>query len=810
VTDEAEVVIIGGGVAGASIAYHLTEMGVQGVVLLEKNELSDGTTWHSAGLVGQLRPTETLTKMNMRSVELYRRLRDETGVDPLWKEVGSLRLVSSRERMEELTRLVGRARTFGLPLELIGVDEALDLFPPFDPDGVLGAAFDPTDGYIDPGALTMALVEGARARGALVHTNACVIALEVEGERVTRVITKENSWRARVVVNAAGIWAPEIGRLAGVDVPLVAFQHQYVRVRPPEPVSAMLPTMRDPDDLVYFRPDHNGDLITGGYGRHPAPWALHGVSKSFGRELLDPDWDGFTPLFQSACRRVPVLESGEVLELRNGPESFTPDGEFILGETDVRGFFVAAGFNAHGIAGAGGMGRIVAEWITNGRPSLDVWAMDIRRFGRPYASRKLTLARSREALASYYDIHFPHEENESGRPLRVSPAYGRLQALGAEFGEKAGWERPNFFRCNENRLLEHLRPRGWAGRLWSSAIPAEHIAVRERAGLFDQTSFAKLEIEGPGACDLLQRLCDNNVDRPPGTVVYTQMLNPRGGIECDFTVTRLGPDLFRIVTGTAFGTHDGDWIRKQMPDDGSVRIRDVTSSLACIGLQGPKARTILSLVTEDDVSNDGFPYMRARDITVGDVPCLALRVTYVGELGWELYPPTEYGMRLWAVLMDAGAAEGLVPAGYRAIESLRLEAGFLAWGADITPETNPLEAGLGFAVKMNKDVSFVGKDALQEVRAEGPARKLCCLVLDTGTVAALGNEPVRTSDGEVVGRVTSGGLGYWLRKSIAYAYLPDSLSEAGTKLSLEVFGEEIAAETVRMPLWDPKHERVKS
>jgi glycine cleavage system T protein len=808
-TEEAEVVIIGGGVAGASIAYHLTEMGMRDVALLERSELTDGTTWHSAGLVGQLRPTEALTKMNMQSVELYRRLENETGVDPRWNEVGSLRLVSSRARMEELLRLVGRAKTFGLPLEIISVEEAADLFPPVDSDGVLGAAFDPTDGYIDPNALTMSLAEGARARGARIQTNAAVTGIRIEGGRATQVITDGDTWRARVVVNAAGIWAPEVGLLAGVHVPLVAFQHQYVRVRPAEPVPPTLPTMRDPDDLVYFRPDVSGDLLTGGYGRRPAPWGVHGIPEGFRRELLEPDWDRFSPLFDSACRRLPALGGGEVIELCNGPESFTPDGEFVLGESSVRGFFVAAGFNAHGIAGAGGMGRILAEWIIEGRPSLDVWPMDIRRFGDHYSSPDFTLSRSREVLAGYYDIHFPNEEAESGRPLRLSPAYERLKSLGGEFGEKAGWERPNYFRCNESRLFEHLRPGGWAGRLWSSAIPAEHIAVRERAGLFDQTSFAKIEIEGPGACDLLQRMCDNNVDRPDGTVTYTQMLNARGGIECDFTVTRLGRNLFRIVTGTAFGTHDMDWIRKHMPEDGSVRVKDVTSSLACIGLQGPRARAILSSVTVDDVSNDAFRYMRARDITVGDVPCLALRVTYVGELGWELYPPTEYGARLWDVLMAAGDDEGLVPAGYRAIESLRLEAGFLAWGADVTAETNPFEAGLGFAVKMDKRAPFIGRDALLEVQAAGPRRKLSCLVLQERNVAALGNEPVRCN-GEVVARVTSGGFGYFVQKSIAYAYLPTPLSEAGTRLTIEVFGEEIAGEVASMPLWDPKHERVKS
>lgn len=804
--DEAQVVIIGGGVGGTSIAYHLTEMGWRDVVLLEKSELTYGTTFHSAGLVGQLRPTETLTRMNMHSVELYRRLQEETGVDPGWKEVGSLRLVSSRERMEELTRLAGRARTFGLPLELISTEEALELFPLFDPEGVLGAAYDPTDGYIDPSALTHALAEGARARGAEIQTGVRVTGITVKDGRVTEVVTDRGAIRTEVVVNATGIWAPEIGRLVGVNVPLIPFQHQYVHVETREPVSPDLPTMRDPDDLVYFRP-YEGDIITGGYGRRPAPFALDGVPVDFSHKLLEPDWERFAPLLETSRRRVPALREGEVVELTNGPESFTPDGEFILGESHVRGFFVAAGFNAHGIAGAGGMGRLMAEWIVEGEPGMDVWQMDIRRFGEHYRSKKYTLERSTEALSTYYDIHFPNEEKESARGLRLSPAYERLGSLGAEFGEKAGWERPNYFRSNEDPAHEHLRPKGWAGRLWSTAIPAEHLAVRERAGLFDQTSFAKIEVSGSGACALLQRLCDNDVDRAPGTVTYTQMLNSRGGIECDFTVTRLAEDLFRIITGTAFGVHDIDWIRRHLPDDGSVQVRDVTSSLACIGLQGPRARDILSSVCQDDLSNEAFRYMRAKEITVHDVPCLALRVTYVGELGWELYPPTEFGARLWDVLFEAGREYGLVPAGYQAIESLRLEGGFLAWAADITPQDNPYEAGLGFAVKPDKPVPFVGKEALEKAR--GVQRRLSCLVLsDPGTVA-LGNEPVRSKTGEVLSRVTSGGQGYSVGKSIAYAYLPAELAEAGTELSVEVFGEEIPVEVVAMPLWDPKHERVR-
>ncbi len=804
--DEARAVIIGGGVGGTSIAYHLAEMGWQDVVLLEKGDIADGTTWHSAGLVGQLRPSKTLTEMNMHSVEVYRRLKEETGVDPGWREVGSLRLISSQDRAEELDRLAGMATAFGLPLEVISTEEALELFPLFDPEGVRCAAYDPSDGYIDTDALARSLAEGARSKGVEVCTGVQVTGFEIKNGRVQEVITDQGNIRTDVVVNAAGMWAPQIGGLAGVEVPLVPFQHQYVRVNLEESVSTDLPTLRDPDDLVYFRP-MEGDLVTGGYGRDPAPWSVDGVPEDFGRELLSPDWKRFGPLFENSQQRVPDLREAEVAEFVNGPESFTPDGEFVLGESEVRGFFVAAGFNAHGIAGAGGIGRIMAEWIVDGEPSMDVWEMDIRRFGDHYRSRRRTLERTRESLSMYYDISYPNQEPLSARGLRLSPAYERLKALGADFGEKAGWERPNYFRSNENPTLERLRPRGMAGRYWSTAIPAEHLAVRERAGLFDQSSFAKIEVTGSGACEFLQRLCDNDIDKEPGTVTYTQMLNPGGGIECDFTVTRLGEDRFRIITGTAFGKHDMSWMEMHRPDDGSVEIRDVTSSLACLGLQGPRSREILSSVCQEDVSKEAFPYMRAREITVEDVPCTALHVTYVGELGWELYPPMEFGRQLWDVLYEAGQPHGLAPAGYRAIESLRLEGGFLAWAADITPEENPYEAGLGFAVKLDKG-DFIGKEALEKAKARGVERKLCCLVLEDFGVVTLGNESVKR-DGEVISRVMSGGQGYSVGESIAYAYLPVELSEAGTEVLVEVFGEEVPAEVVSGSLWDPKHERAR-
>jgi glycine cleavage system T protein len=806
VRERARAVVIGGGVGGASVLYWLARLGWDDAVLVERADLTSGSTFHSAGLVGQLRGSLGLTRMMMRSVELYRSLADEVGLETGWHEVGSLRLASSEERMEELARQAGWAKTFGLPLELVSAAEAQELFPPMSTDGVLGAAYLPTDGYIDPSQLTLALIEGARRRGAEAHTNTRVTGISVERGRVTGVETDKGPIEAEVVVNAGGMFAGEIGRLAGVVVPVVPMAHEYL-ITKPSGVPLDVPTMRDPSLLVYFRGE-SGGLVMGGYERHPAPWGLDGIPADFNGKLLPEDWDRFEELMTNAVVRVPGLEDAEVVKLVNGPEAFTPDGEFILGETDVRGFWVAAGFCAHGLAGAGGMGQLVAEWIVEGIPSLDVWEMDSRRFGAHYASRGYTLARTVEVYSTYYDVKYPGHEREAGRPLRVSPTYERLRELGAAFGEKSGWERANWFEPNAAAGDESLRPRGWAGRLWSPAIGVEHRACRESAALFDETSFAKIDVVGPGAAGFLEGLCDNRVARGVGAVTYTQMLNPRGGVECDFTVTRLEEERFRIVTGTAFGRHDLAWIRSHAPDDGSVQVEDVTSRFACLGIWGPKARDVLQPLTTSDLSSEGLSYMRAGEVAVGSVPCLAVRVTYVGELGWELYCPTEFGLRLWDSIWEAGRPHGLVAGGYKAIDSLRLEKGYRVWGADVTPAENPFEAGLGFAVKLDKG-DFLGRDALLEARERAPERLLACLVLEDPRAVALGSEPVRVG-GAVAGRVTSGGYGYTVERSIAYAYLPPEAAEAGTPVEVEIFGERVAGEVAREPLYDPDGERIRA
>jgi glycine cleavage system aminomethyltransferase T/glycine/D-amino acid oxidase-like deaminating enzyme len=807
----ARCVVIGGGVGGASVAYHLAKLGWDDVVLVERNQLTSGSTFHSAGLVGQLRGSVSLTRMMMYSVELYRELGEDCG----WVECGGIRLASSEERMEELRRQAGWAKTFGLPLELISADAASELFPLMSTEGVLGAAWLPTDGYLDPSQLTFALAERAREGGVAIHTTTRVTGIDTAGGRVRRVCTERGDIDADTVVIAGGMFSAELGRLAGVRIPVVPMSHEYIVTQPfrERDPARPLPTLRDPDLLIYFRED-GGGLVMGGYERRSAPAFLDGAGAGFERippdfngRLLEDDWDRFEEIVVNSRRRVPQMEDVRVTRMINGPEAFTPDNEFCLGETDVRGLFVAAGFCAHGLAGAGGIGKVMAEWIEAGEPPLDLWSMDVRRFGPHYRSPTHTLARVRETYESYYDIRYPGHERNSGRPLRLPPAYAWHAEHGAAFGEKSGWERVNWYERNADAGDESLRPRGWAGRHWSPAIGAEHRACREGVALFDESSFAKLEIAGPGAAALLERLCANEVAREVGRITYTQMLNRRGGIEADLTVSRLAEDRFGIVTGTAFGSHDREWVRRHLPEDGSVQVQDVTSQWACFGIWGPRARELLQPLTPQSLANEERPYMTLRETTVAGAPVRALRVTYVGELGWELYTPSEYGLGLWRALWDAGAPHGMVAGGYRAIDSLRLEKGYRVWGADITPDVTPYEGGVGFAVKHDKGAGFNGRDAL--AAAGEPRTRLRCLTLDDPLSVALGNEPVRIG-GEIAGRVTSGGYGYTVERSIAYAHLPPDRSAPGTELEVEIFGRWVGGQVAEEPLVDPAGERVRA
>jgi glycine cleavage system aminomethyltransferase T/glycine/D-amino acid oxidase-like deaminating enzyme len=808
--NEARAVIIGSGIAGSSIAYHLTERGWRDIIVLEQGPLIGGTTSHAPGLVGQLRSSMSLTKMLVYSVSLYRQLQVDD--NPGYFGVGSLRLASSKERLEELKRQAGFAKSAGLEAELIGASEAGRMFPLMDLSNVEGALWLPTDGTAKAPVLAQALANAARERGAAFYERTPVTSIDVQRGRVQGVSTSQGYIRTEVVIVAAGIWSPRIGRMVGVPIPLIPMQHQYAVTGPlPELAGGRrVPNLRDPDLLVYFRQEGEG-LVLGGYERDPAPFDVDSIAENANPTVLSFDPPRFESLLDGSVKRIPGLRDAELLKRVNGLESFTPDGEFILGEApDVKGFWAACGFCAHGVSGAGGVGKMMAEWIIDGEPSLDLWHMDIRRFGAYTASRRYIASRVNEVYSTYYDISYPAQERSSARKLRLSPVYNRLEALGAVFGEKAGWERPNWFRTNE-RLAEGQHwptPYGWASRLWSPAVGAEHQATRERVALFDETSFSKLEVLGPGAAAFLQHITDNQMDQPIGAITYTQMLNERGGIECDLTITRLAIDRFQVITGTAFGNHDLAWMRRHLPSDGSVYINDITSSRCCLGLWGPLARALMQQVSEQDFSNEAFPYLTAQTVTIGDIPVLALRVTYVGELGWELYAPMEYGLKLWDTLWEAGKPLGIVAGGYRAIESLRLEKGYRYWSADIHSEYNPYEAGLGFAVKLHKG-DFIGRTALERIKAQGLIRKLCCLTLDDPAAVGIGGEPIL--DGErVLGHVTSAGYGYTLRQSIAYGYLPTEYAAPGTRVEVQLFGTKYGATVMKEPLYDPKNEKIKA
>ncbi|MFC6237484.1 GcvT family protein [Longivirga aurantiaca] len=821
----ARIVVIGGGVGGSSVAYHLALAGERDVVVLDRHELTSGSTFHSAGLVGQLRSDPTLTAMNRYSVELYRSL--QAGDNPPgWVECGSIRLASSKERWEEISRQAGWAATSGLELQQISASEAQELFPLMVTDGVVGAAYLPTDGQVDPSQLTYSLAAGARAMGVQFHTHTRVLGIDTEGaglrRRVTRVRTDKGDVECELVVDCGGMFAAEIARMVGVRVPIVPMSHQYVVTEAMfEHRETPLPSLRDPDLLVYYRQEVDG-LVMGGYERQSLPWTASASSydripADFNGRLLSPDHDRFVEISENAVVRVPSIADVGIRSFINGPEAFTPDNEFCLGPTDVGGFFVAAGFCAHGIAGAGGIGKVMAEWVLEGAPPMDLWHMDVRRFGQSYRSPSYTLARTVENYESYYDIRYPAHERTAGRPLRTSPAYSWHAAHGASFGEKSGWERVNHYDPNAVDADEQWRPDGWAGRHWSPAVVAEHRATREGVVMFDETSFAKIEVSGPDAARLLQWVCDNDVARGPGTVTYTQALNASGGIECDFTVTQLDAQVFLIVTGTAFANHDAAWIRTQARHlEADVRITDVTGAWACFGIWGPKTREVLAALTPQSLENDDFPFLAMRETTVGDVPVRMVRVTFVGELGWELYCPAEYGANLWRTVWEAGGSHGIVAGGYRAIDSLRLEKGYRVWGADIDPAHSPYEAGLGFCVRLGKEGGFLGRDALVAQKEAGVTQRLACLVLDGTKAVALGNEPVRLPDGDVLGRITSGGLGYSLGASIAFVYLPvgrdggTDLTADGTRLQVGIFGEWVGATVRTDPLYDPRSERVRA
>jgi glycine cleavage system T protein len=799
----AKIVIIGGGAVGCAIAYHLAQAGERDVVLLEKAQLTHGSTWHAAGLVGQLRSKKNLTRLMQNSVAVYDRLEAESGQVIDWRKAGSIRIAASDERLAEIRRSLTQAKGFGFEAHEISAQEAKDRFPWMTTDGVVGAAWIPSDGYIDPYALTQAYAKVARAGGVTIREGVQVTDFVRDGRRITGVVTDHGTITCETVVNAAGIWAKRVGEMAGVKLAAGAVEHQYVVTEKKIDVTHETPTFRDPDRIFYLKPDVKSFAIGGWEQGAPACWR-EGVPFEFGRELFPENYDRLELFMLPAAERLPILNEVGIQTVINGPIPVSADGEPVMGlAPELDNFYVACGFTA-GIAASGGAGLAMANWILEGDPGMDLWSFDVRRFSSHQANRHYLAERSSEAYGDYYSIHWPGAELHSARGGRLSPIHHLLKDNKAVHGSKAGWERPLWFDTGEVEASETPSFENKPG--WFEAVGREHRAVREAVALIDQTSFSKFEVTGKGPFEALQRIIANDLDRANGTCVYTQLCNAQGGVEADLTVIRIDAETFYVVTGSQFGLRDSGWIRQHLPDDGSVQLRDVTSAYAVINLVGPKARDVLQSVTDDDVSNEAFPYLAVRDIEIGLGRARAARVGYVGELGWELHVPSDQAPHVYKTLREAGKAHGIADVGYRAIESLRLEKGYAYWSAEVTPDINPYEAGLGFCVALDKG-DFIGRDALAKIKADGPERRLVTLAVD-GFAPLIGGEAV-LCDGEVVGTTTSAGYGYTVGKTIAFAFVPSALAKA-TDFTVEAYGKSYPATRGPRTLHDPKSERLKS
>ena len=802
--DSAQVVIIGGGIVGCSIAYHLTKMGWRDVIILEKGELTSGSTWHAAGLVGQLRSHRNITRMLQYSVGLYKTLEAETGLTTGWKQSGCLHLASTTDRILELKKGATTARSFGLDLHMITTEEALKLCPILNREGIIGAAYMPSDGQADPSGLTMALAKGAMNRGAAVEQKTLVTEFEIRNNRVEAVLTDKGKIRCEIVVNAAGMWGRQIGRMMGVNIPLVPFQHQYLVTEAIEGVPPNMPTLRDKDSLLYYK-EEVGGLVMGGYERDGIPWSVRGVPNAFTQELLEPDFEHFESISQAAVHRTPCLGTAGIARLVNGPEAFTPDGNCILGPApELENGFVAVGFNAFGIAAGGGAGKMLAEWIVEGEPSLNIWPLDIRRFGQYHHSLRYNIERTKEIYGKHYTISWPHEEHDSARRVKRSPLYWLLKEKGAVYGAKYGWERANWF-APPGMSAEDSCTFGVPN--WFETVSAEHRAAREAVVLIDQSSFSKFEVTGTGALAFLNYVAAGNLNRPVGTTVYAQFCNQRGGVEADVTVSRVENERFFIITGTAFGVHDFMWLKKHLPKDGSVSLRDVTSTFAMINVCGPRSRELLQGLSENDFGNDAFPFGQCRQVVIGYAPVLALRVTYIGELGYELYMPPEYAAGLYESLWENGQPLGVRNAGYRAIDSLRLEKGYCYWGAEVSPDYTPFDAGIGYAVSLDKG-PFIGREALLKIKEGGASWKLRTFTLEADRPMLLHGGETITCRGRVVGVVTSGGFGHTVGKTIAMGYLSTEDTQATEGFAVEVFGETFPATLVTKACYDPERLRI--
>jgi glycine cleavage system aminomethyltransferase T/glycine/D-amino acid oxidase-like deaminating enzyme len=800
--ERARVVVIGGGITGTSVAYHLAKAGWTDAVLVEKGELTSGSTCHAAGLVTQFNPSPTMMRFRRYSVELYREL-------DVFETVGSLRIASSPESFKELQRGASRARAIGLDVEILAPEEVVRLMPAATAESLFGAVWIPGDGAVDPHTATYALATAARELGVRFLTGRRVTGIELGPSREVRAVeTDQGRIETEYVVNACGIWAPQVAAMVGAFAPSVPVDHQHIALAAVagHELPREMPCFRDTDNLVYGKAEAGG-MLFGGYEPDPASRWEDGVPWDHGSRSLPPDEERFRVLMEGAIRRFPFLSDAGMVTLVCHPDAMTPDGNPLLGPMPgVPGFWMAAGLSLNGFGGAGGMGKTAAELITTGETELDVQGYRPWRFGSPYRDPDFATATAREVYKYYYRLRYPLDTDEWGRPQRLSSLHGRLQELGAVFGVKNGWERADYFRPGQawRRAGADQRTFGWTAPPYLELLAEEHKAFRERVGIIDMTSFGKIEVSGPGALPLLERSADNRIDRPVGRVVYTQFLDERGGIVADVTVTRLGEERFRVVTGAGAVDSDLGWLRlSRREEDGQVEIRDETDDLAVVGIWGPEARNVLQAVTEDDVSAETLPFRRAKGISIGGAEVLAQRITYVGELGFELYAQRDWAVQVWDRLMAAGEACGIAPGGYRVLDSLRLEKGYRYFGADLTAGDNPLEAGLDFCVAWDKD--FTGRAALE---GKTPERRLRTLLVGNERYATVyGGEAIH-AEGAVVGRVRSAGYGFTVGRNVALGYVPAELEE-GIKVGIEVFGEVLPAEIARDVLYDPENARVR-
>jgi 4-methylaminobutanoate oxidase (formaldehyde-forming) len=807
----ARAVIIGGGVSGCSVAYHLTKLGWTDVVLLERKQLTCGTTWHAAGLVGQLRGSKNMTRLAKYSADLYVKLEAETGIATGMRQVGSISVALTEERKHELYRQATVARAFDIDVREISPAEVKEMYPHLNTDGVVGAVHLPLDGQCDPANIAMALAKGARQRGAKIVEGAKVSDVLVKNGRVAGVSWEKDGARGEIatdiVVNCAGMWAREFGAKSGVSIPLHACEHFYLITEPIEGLGR-LPVLRVPDECAYYKEDA-GKMMLGAFEPKAKPWGMDGIPEDFCFDQLPEDFAHFEPILEMGVNRMPMLGTAGIHTFFCGPESFTPDDRYYLGEApELSGYWVAAGYNSIGIVSSGGAGMALAEWINDGEPPFDLWEVDIRRVEPFQKNRRYLRERVTETLGLLYADHFPYRQMASARNVRRSPIHEHLKALGAVFGEVAGWERANWF-AHEGQEREYRY--SWNRQNWFENNREEHLAVRNGVGLFDMTSFGKIRVEGRDALAFLQRLCGNDLDVPAGRIVYTQMLNERGGIESDLTVTRLSETTFLLIVPGATLQRDLAWLRKHLRDEFAV-ITDVSAAEAVLCLMGPNARKLMQKVSPNDFSNETHPFGVAKEIEIGMGLARAHRVTYVGELGWELYVPTEQAAHVFEAIMEAGAETGLKLAGLHALDSCRIEKAFRHFGHDITDEDHVLEAGLGFAVKPDKG-DFIGRDAVLCKKDAGLSRRLVQFRLTDAQPLLFHNEAI-LRDGKIVGTITSGNYGHHLGGAVGLGYVPsegESAAEVlGSRYEIEIAGERFEAEASLKPMYDPKAERVRA